>query len=114
MAASVPDREARIKAGLDALPPISRSVSDGTLRETRQFRGLTREQALRYLERLGGERIGPNELRGDGWRAEISSVVIPVGPSYRLTAVTVTWEGDPEALEPVVYGFRLKAFRAPG
>lgn len=104
----------RQKASLEAIPPVERSVGDGGLRETRKFRGLTREQAVRYLESLGGVRRGRDDVEGDGWRAHLSTAVVPVGPSYRLTEVTVTWTGRPEAVEPVVLHFRLKAFRAPG
>ena len=102
------------QAALNAIPPVERSVEDGTLRVVRRFRGLTREQAVRYLEHLGGRRHGANEVVGDEWRATLSTRRIPVGPSYRLTEVTVTWTGEEEVLEPVILQFRLKAFRAPG
>ena len=104
----------RLKAGLDALPPIERSVEDGTLRETRQFRGLTLETAMKYLEHLGGVRTGEGQIDGDGWQAELSARKAPVGPSYRLTEVTITWTGDRAVLEPIILRFRLKTFRAPG
>lgn len=104
----------RLKPGLDALPPHERSIEDGVLRETRGFRGLTLEQALKYLENLGGERTGNAEIEGDGWRAELSTRKVPVGPSYRLTEVTITWTGDADVLEEIIFRFRLKAFRAPG
>lgn len=110
----VTDRFARIKPGLDAIPPESRSLEQGVLEETRRFRGITLEQAARYLNNLGGTRVNDRQITGDGWRAELSAHRDPIGPSYRLTTVTVTWRGDPGALEPVIYGFRLKAFRAPG
>lgn len=106
--------EVRLKAGLEALPPVERSIEDGELRETRQFRGLTLEAAMQYLENLGGERRGENVIEGDGWRAELSASKVPVGPSYRLTEVTITWTGEADVLEPIVFRFRLKAFRAPG
>ncbi|MEF8775428.1 MAG: hypothetical protein V5A43_02860 [Haloarculaceae archaeon] len=104
----------RLTAGLDALPPVERTVEHGELRETRQFRGLSLETAVGYLEHLGGERTGENAVKGDGWRAELSTQTVPVGPSYRLTQVTITWAGDPEVLEPIIVRFRLKTFRAPG
>lgn len=103
----------RRTAALEAIPPVERSVEDGVLRETRRFRGLTRDQAVRYLEHLGGERRD-GEVLGEGWRARLSTAVVPVGPSYRLTEVTVTWTGPREVLEPVIRDFRLKTFRAPG
>lgn len=104
----------RRKAALDAIPPADRALEDGVLRVTHRFRGLTLEQAVTYLENLGGTRRGRSAVAGDGWRAELSTRVVPVGPSYRLTEVSVTWTGDPAVVEPLVLHFRLKAFRAPG
>ena len=104
----------QLQAGLDALPPVERTVADGELRETRAFRGLTLEQAIGYLENLGGNRSGETDVEGDGWQAQLSTRKVPVGPSYRLTEVTVTWTGERDVLEPVIFEFRLKAFRAPG
>lgn len=104
----------RRRAALEAIPPVERSVEDGVLRVTRRFRGLTLDQAVRYLEHLGGCRVADRRVEGPGWQAELSVRMAPVGPSYRLTEVTVRWAGQPSALEPVIRQFRLKAFRAPG
>lgn len=104
----------RIRPGLDAIPPVERSIDDGSLRETRRFRGVTLEQAVGYLENLGGARDGSDLVIGPDWRAELSTAIAPVGPSYRLGEVTITWQGDPETLVPLIYRFRLKTFRAPG
>ena len=114
MATATGSVPSRLKAGLDALPPIERTVEDGQLRETRQFRGLTLETAMAYLEHLGGERTGEGRIEGDGWQADLSARKAPVGPSYRLTEVTITWTGDRQVLEPIILRFRLKTFRAPG
>ena len=102
------------KAALEAIPPVEQSVEDGVLHVTRRFRGLTFEQAMRYLENLGGERRSDTEIEGEGWRAQLSARKVPVGPSYRLTEVTVTWTGQESVVEPIILHFRLKAFRAPG
>lgn len=104
----------RRKAALDAIPPAERTMEDGVLRLTYRFRGLTIEQAVRYLENLGGTRTDQRQVAGDGWDATLDSRIAPVGPSYRLTEVSVTWTGDPAVVESVVRHFRLKAFRAPG
>lgn len=101
-------------AGLNALPAISRSEQDGWLKETRQFRGLTVDQAIRYLENLGGKQIDKSTIEGDSWQATLSTDIVPVGPSYRLTEITITWEGPVDDLKPVITAFRTKAFRAPG
>lgn len=104
----------RLQPGLDAIPPVDRSIEDGTLTETRRFRGVTREVAMTYLENLGGERVDETMISGEDWRAELSIGNAPVGPSYRLTEIEITWTGDPETLESIIYQFRLKTFRAPG
>jgi len=101
------------QAALDAIPPIEESRTDGRLRITRGFRGLSPQQAIRYLEALGGERIDDRTVEGPGWRATLETRTIPVG-AYRLTEVRITWTGDPAAVEAVVLRFRIKAFRAPG
>lgn len=108
-----PDVDHR-KRGLDAIPPLERSIEDGHLRETRAFRGLTLEQAVRYLENLGGERTSDTAVEGDAWEAHLSTRKVSIGPSYRLTEVVITWSGRQAALEPIIFRFRLKAFRAPG
>ena len=102
------------RTALAALPPIERTDEDGFLTETRQFRGLTQEQAIRYLTQLGGTRHDADTVIGNGWEARLSSRKVPVGPSYRLTEVTISWAGDQDKLEDVILRFRLKAFRAPG
>ena len=99
---------------MEALPPISREESDGTLRIVRAFRGLTIRQAIGYLESLGGRRVDETTVEADTWSARLDAERQPVGPSYRLTTVTIEWTGDPEVVEDVVTGFRLRAFRAPG
>ncbi|MFA9517959.1 hypothetical protein ACERIT_12195 [Halopenitus sp. H-Gu1] len=75
---------------------------------------MTREQAINYLTNLGGTRQNDHLVTGDGWKATLSTQQEPVGPSYRLTEVTITWVGPPDIVEPVIQRFRLKAFRAPG
>ncbi|WP_236639859.1 hypothetical protein [Salinigranum halophilum] len=115
MSQTATGRENRPKAAtLEAIPPIERTLENGTLRLTRRFRGLTIEQAMRYLEHLGGARQRTRTVSGDGWEAHLSQRKVPVGPSYRLTEVTVTWVGDPDVVDPLVAQFRRKAFRAPG
>lgn len=104
----------KYRAALETIPPIERSVEDGQLREKRAFRGLTVEQAIRYLEHLGGERVDDRTVEAPDWRAELSTGTVPVGPSYRLTEVTVEWTGDAAVLDGVILRFRVKTFRAPG
>lgn len=112
--AELTPRQQKKRSALEGIPPVERSVEDDVLRVTRRFRGLSLEQAIGYLESIGGERVGNREIEGEGWRAELSAEKVPVGPSYRLTEVTITWTGEEAAVEPIVLRFRLKAFRAPG
>jgi hypothetical protein len=105
--------ESRDDRRLSGIPPLERSLTDGELRITRGFRGLSVDRAVGYLEALGGERTGERTVEGPGWRASLATRTVPVG-AYRLTEVGITWVGDPEAVEAVVRRFRLKAFRAPG
>lgn len=110
-----PDQRAnRRDAAVEAIPPVERVVEGGQLRITRRFHGLTVEQAVRYLEHLGGDRRDERTVEGDGWEAHLSTSETPVGPSYRLTEVTITWTGDEAVVDPLVRGFQRKAFRAPG
>ncbi|WP_255149993.1 hypothetical protein [Halorarius halobius] len=104
----------RRRASLDAIPPVERRLENGVLRVTRRFRGLTPAQAVRYLEHLGGVQRGPAEVVGEDWRAAFTTRTVPVGPSYRLTEIEITWTGRPDVVDRVVLHFRLKAFRAPG
>lgn len=104
----------RVKPSLDAIPPHSKTRNNGDITETRRFRGLTLDNAIGYLENLGGSAVTDGEVVGKDWRATLSAERQPVGPSYRLTTVTISWEGKTAAVEQVIYRFRLKAFRAPG
>lgn len=104
----------KYRGALESIPPLESTQENGILYVKRGFRGLTIEQAIRYLEHLGGERRDERTVVGPGWRAELSSRIIPVGPSYRLTEVTVEWTGEPSVLDPLILRFRVKCFRAPG
>lgn len=104
----------RRRRALRAIPPVSRERSGGELAIERAFRGLTTQQAIGYLESLGGHRVDDSTVAGDGWTARLASAREAVGPSYRLLTVTIIWTGNPETVEDVVTEFRLRAFRAPG
>lgn len=105
--------ERELATTLDVFPSVERTSRDGTLHETRRFRGLTLEQTVRYLESLGGTRTGDTAIEGDGWQATLERDTVPVGPSFRVTEVTLSCTGDPAVVEPLVLHFCLMAFRAP-
>lgn len=94
--------------------PIEESRDGDTLHVKRAFRGVTLERAIGYPKSLGGTRTGEATVEGPGWRATLSAERVPVGPSYRLTEVTVDWTGEADVLDDVILHFRVKTFRAPG
>ena len=80
----------------------------------RSFRGISERLAIRYLTNLGGEQVAEDAVEGDGWTATLSAEKVGVGPSLQLTEVTVVFEGEEDALEPLVEKFAQKAMRAGG
>ena len=83
----------------------------------RSYRGISARAAVGYLENLGGERVedGVVEGRDGSWRASLSEEKVDVGPSLKLTEVTVAFEGENEdALDRLVEEFSQKAIRAGG
>lgn len=84
------------------------------MRVERSFRGISRRLAAHYLENLGGERVAEDAVAGDRWRATLSEDRASVGPSLTLTEVTVVFDGEAAAVEPLVEAFARKAMRAGG
>lgn len=86
------------------------------MEETREFRGISKRLAVKYLEGLGGERLDEagDLIEGDDWSAALSErKVNPMG-SITLNEVEIRFEGEAEALEPLVERFAQKAMRAGG
>jgi len=88
-------------------------------RVEKSFRGISERLARRYLSNLGGEieggdPEGDGDVVGEEWRASISSEKVSIGPSVKLTEVTVVFEGEDEALDPLIEKFSQKAMRAGG
>lgn len=81
----------------------------------RSYRGISVRAATGYLENLGGEQTGDGVVEGEDWRAGLSAEKVSIGPSMKLTEVTVEFEGTSEdVLEHVVEKFSQKAIRAGG
>jgi hypothetical protein len=83
----------------------------------RSYRGISARAAVGYLENLDGKRVEEGVVEGrDGcWRASLSEERVDVGPSLKLTEVTVAFEGENEdALDRLVEEFSRKAIRAGG
>lgn len=108
------------------------------MRVERTFRGITVRLAVHYLENLGGELVASEgdlaepgsaaTVAGDGWRVDLASERVRVGPSLALTEVSATFEregaddGGRESgnerggadLDRLVDAFAQKAMRAGG
>jgi hypothetical protein len=89
------------------------------MRTEKSYRGISERLARHYLSNLGGE-IEGGDPEGDGdvlaeeWQASISSEKVSIGPSVKLTEVTVVFEGEEDALDPLIEQFSQKAMRAGG
>jgi len=99
---------------------MSEEVPAEWVREERAFRGISGRLAAHYLRNLGGELVGTDEpaeataVRGDDWRATLSTDTVSPAGSLTLTEVTVAFVGDPGALEDLIERFAQKAMRAGG
>ena len=89
-------------------------MSDTWVTREKSFRGISLRLARHYLEKLGGEVVGDERVEGDGWTVSLSAEKVSIGPTLKLTEVTVVFEGDPDALETLIDQFSQKAMRAGG
>lgn len=81
----------------------------------REFRGISKRLAVRYLEGMSAERESENLLVADGWSVEVvEGDPVTIGPTLSLTPLEVTFEGDPDVLPERVATFAQKAMRAGG
>lgn len=85
----------------------------------KSYRGITERLARHYLSNLGGEIEGGDtetggDVVGDDWRASLSSEKVSIGPTVKLTEVTVVFDGDEETLDSLIEEFSQKAMRAGG
>lgn len=92
-------------------PPVAGGSSNVV---ERSFRGISERAAMHYLERIGGTRRDTSRVEGDGWCACLSSAPVSIGPTLRVTEVTIRLVGDPEAINTVLDRFVRKALRAGG
>jgi hypothetical protein len=90
------------------------------MRVEKSYRGITERLARHYLSNLGGEiedggsPESGGDVVGDDWRASISSEKVSIGPTVKLTEVTVVFEGDEATLDGLIEDFSQKAMRAGG
>jgi hypothetical protein len=90
------------------------------MRVEKSYRGISERLARHYLTNLGGEikdggrPESGGDVVGDDWRASISSETVSIGPSVKLTEVTVVFEGEEKTLDSLIEDFSQKAMRAGG
>jgi len=89
-------------------------MTDEWIRRERSFRGISTRLAIKYLETLGGEQTSETRVEADDWAVDLSAQTVGVGPSMSLTQVDLVFEGDPDALDPLIERFAQKAMRAGG
>lgn len=90
------------------------SENEDRIRRERSFRGISKRLAIKYLENLGAEQVDDNRVEAEDWEATLSSQTVGIGPSVSLTQVDLVFEGDPDALDPLIERFAQKAMRAGG
>ncbi|MFD1598730.1 hypothetical protein [Halobellus rarus] len=89
-------------------------MSDTWVTREKSFRGISLRLARHYLEKLGGDAVDDERVEGDGWTVSLSAEKVSIGPTLKLTEVTVVFEGDPNTLDALVDRFSQKAMRAGG
>lgn len=89
-------------------------MSDARVRREKSFRGISLRLARHYLEKLGGEAVSDERVAAEDWTASLSAEKVSIGPTLKLTEVTVVFEGDPDTLETLIDRFSQKAMRAGG
>jgi hypothetical protein len=89
-------------------------VTETHVTREKSYRGISLRLAREYLVKLGGEAVDEDRVEADGWAASLSAEKVSVGPTLKLTEVTVVFEGDTDALEGLIPKFSQKAMRAGG
>ena len=89
-------------------------MTDAQVTRTKSYRGISLRLAREYLVKLGGDAVTDNRVTGDGWAASLSAEQVSIGPTLKLTEVTVVFEGEGETLEELIPKFSQKAMRAGG
>jgi hypothetical protein len=89
-------------------------VTETHVTREKSYRGISLRLAREYLVKLGGEAVDEVRVEADGWAASLSAEKVSVGPTLKLTEVTVVFEGDTDALEGLIPKFSQKAMRAGG
>ncbi|SDZ94651.1 hypothetical protein SAMN04488065_1367 [Haloplanus vescus] len=89
-------------------------TDDDWVTRERSFRGISKRLAIKYLGNLGAEQVSDDRVEAEDWAADLSTQTVSIGPSTTLTQVDLDFEGDPEALDPLIERFAQKAMRAGG
>lgn len=83
-------------------------------RRQRQYRGISVRAAIGYLETLGGEQTDDATVESDDWLVTITTDTVSIGPTLKLTELTMRFEGEDETLDDLIEKFSQKAMRAGG
>lgn len=89
-------------------------MSGTQVTRTKSYRGISLRLAREYLVKLGGEAVAEDRIEAADWAASLSAEKVSIGPTVKLTEVTVVFEGEEEALGDLVPRFSQKAMRAGG
>jgi len=86
----------------------------------KSFRGISKRLAVHYLTNLGGELVSGDpedreqaRVEAEDWTATLTVEKVSVGPTVKLTEVTVAFEGTDD-VDSLVEQFSQKAMRAGG
>lgn len=106
-------RETELTDGdvLSIFPPVAGGCQ---LVRERTYRGISSRAARHYLTGMGGEARDDTHIEAPKWRAELSETTVSVGPTLKLTEVTVRFEGAEHVLDDIIDTFSQKAMRAGG
>lgn len=84
------------------------------MRIERDYRSLPLWLAREYLIELGGQPESDGDVRGNGWRVQLSEGdAISIG-ALRIGQIRLAFEGDAVVLDQVIAAFERKALRAGG
>ncbi|MFB6177263.1 MAG: hypothetical protein ABEI99_09010, partial [Halobaculum sp.] len=101
-------------------PPVAGGATLDAKRVEKSYRGISIRLARRYLENLGGTAVDDETVEcetddGEAWSASLSAEKVNIGPSLKLTEVTVVFEATESFdLDTLIERFSQKAMRAGG
>jgi hypothetical protein len=91
-------------------------VDDGepVERISREVRGIPLWLMRSYLQEAGGQRIGENQVAGEGWVVELTQLEDFIIGSLRVGQIRVELEATPDGLALILPELEKKLLRAGG